>query len=309
MPVDRRTFLRGSAAAAASLPWLGACARWPGLDDGSGLFRHGVASGDPLSDRVILWTRVTPPPDAPRSIPVRWVLAEEPDLGDVVASGSLVAGPTRDYTVKIDVDGLEPGRSYYYRFDARGVGSPVGRTRTLPTGSPDRLRLAFCSCASHAWGSFNGYRLIARRAELDCVLHLGDYIYEHGNGTYGDGAALGRIPEPDKEIVSLADYRTRYAQYRRDPDLQEVHRQHPFIAIWDDHEFANDAWRDGALNHQPDEGPWQERRNNALRAYLEWMPIREVAAGRAGQGWRHFRFGDLADLLVLETRLERDRPV
>jgi alkaline phosphatase D len=311
MALDRRAFLKGSAGAAIGLSSVAAasavsgCAS-PGAPHQSEVFRHGVASGDPLADRVVLWTRATPRADAPRSFPVRWLVAEEADLSDVVATGSVVAGAVRDYTVKVDVDGLEPGRVYYYRFEALGDTSAVGRTRTLPVGSPDRVRLAFCSCSNVAWGFFNAYALIARRADLDAVLHLGDYLYEHANGTYGDGTAIGRVPQPDREIVSLADYRTRHAQYKRDPDLQEVHRQHPFVVVWDDHELANNAWRDGAENHQPKEGEWLERRRNALRAYLEWMPIREFGLEGAGRGWRRLEFGDLVDLIVLETRLERD---
>ena len=314
MALDRRAFLRGSAGAAiglsslASVSAVSGCVS-PGRPHQSAVFRHGVASGDPLADRVILWTRATPTAGAARSFPVRWVVAEEPDLSDPVASGSVVAGTVRDYTVKVDVDGLEPGRAYYYRFEALGDASAVGRTRTLPVGSPDRVRLAFCSCANVAWGFFNAYALIARRADLDAVLHLGDYLYEHANGTYGDGTAIGRVPEPDREILSLADYRTRHAQYKRDPDLQEAHRQHPFVTVWDDHELADNAWRGGATNHQPHEGEWSERRRNALRAYLEWMPIREFGREGAGRGWRRLPFGDLVDLIVLETRLERDQQV
>jgi alkaline phosphatase D len=311
MALDRRAFLRGSAGAVIGLSSASAvsgCAS-PGAAHQSAVFQHGVASGDPLADRVILWTRATPSAGAPRSFPVRWIVAEDPALGDLVASGSVVAGTVRDYTVKVDVDGLEPGRSYYYRFEALGDTSAIGRTRTLPGGSPDRVRLAFCSCANVAWGFFNAYALIARRVDLDVVLHLGDYLYEHANGTYGDGTAIGRVPEPDREIVSLADYRTRHAQYKRDPDLQAAHRQHPFVAVWDDHELANNAWRGGAQNHQPGEGDWAERQRNALRAYLEWMPIREFGHEGAGRGWRRFEFGDLVDLIVLETRLERDLQV
>jgi alkaline phosphatase D len=311
MALDRRAFLKGSAGAAigmssvVSVSAVSGCVS-PSRPYQSEVFRHGVASGDPLADRVVLWTRATPRADSPRSFPVRWIVAEEPDLGDLVASGSVVAGTVRDYTVKVDVDGLEPGRTYYYRFEALGATSTIGRTRTLPGGSPERVRLAFCSCSNIAWGFFNAYALIARRADLDLVLHLGDYLYEHANGTYGDGTAIGRVPEPDREIVSLSDYRTRHAQYKLDPDLQEVHRQHPFVAVWDDHEFANNAWRGGAENHQERDGDWAERRRNALRAYLEWMPIREFGREGAGRGWRRLEFGDLVDLIVLETRLERD---
>jgi len=307
--LGRRRFLLGSAAAAASLPWLPACAG-PGWQPRPGNpFHHGVASGDPLADRVMLWTRVSPPPDAPESIPVRWSVARDPAMTFEVAHGRTVAGPLRDHTVKVDATGLSPGTSYFYRFSVLGHDSPVGRTRTLPSGSPSRVRLALCSGSNIAFGYFNAYALLARRTDLDAVLHLGDYLYEYANGTYGDGAPFGRIPQPDREIVTLADYRTRHAQYKSDPDLQEVHRQHPFIAIWDDHEIAKGAWRGGAQNHQPDEGAWTARWQNALRAYLEWMPIREVVMGQSARTYRRFRFGSLLDLMMLETRLSRDRPV
>jgi len=161
------------------------------------------------------------------------------------------------------------------------------------------------SCSNLPYGLFNVYALIAQRADLDAVLHLGDYIYEHGNGSYGDGTALGRVPTPDKEIVTLTDYRQRHAQYKMDADLQEAHRQHPFICVWDDHELANDAWKDGAQNHNPElgEGDFALRKQAAIRAYFEWMPIREFAARADVRIYRQFRFGDLADLMMLDTRL------
>ena len=309
MALDRRSFLMGSAAAAASLPWLPACAG-PGWQPRPGNpFHHGVASGDPLADRVILWTRVSPSPDAAQPIPVRWSVARDPAMTREVANGRTVAGPLRDHTVKVDATALSPGTSYFYRFSVLDHDSPVGRTRTLPSGSLPRASLALCSGSNIAFGYFNAYALLARRADLDAVLHLGDYLYEYADGTYGDGAPLGRIPQPDREIVTLADYRARHAQYKRDPDLQEVHRQHPFIAIWDDHEIAKGAWKGGARNHQPDEGPWDARWQNAVRAYLEWMPIREVVMDRPARAYRRFRFGNLVDLMMLETRLERDRRV
>jgi alkaline phosphatase D len=305
MGLDRREFLLGTASASAAL--LAACAGVPRAPV-SDLFRHGVASGDPLVDGVVLWTRVTPPAGDSRAVPVRWLVARDPELARPVASGHAVAGSVRDFTLKVDARGLDPGTSYYYAFEARGGRSAVGRTRTLPLGSPDRLRLAFCSCASFPHGFFNAYALIARRADLDLVLHLGDYLYEYRNGVYGDGTALGRIPAPDRELVTLADYRTRHAQYKTDLDLQELHRQHPLVTVWDDHEIANNAWSEGAENHQEGEGPWRQRRRSAVRAYLEWMPVREAPADAEGRIYRGFRFGDLADLSMLDTRLVgRDR--
>jgi alkaline phosphatase D len=224
-----------------------------------------------------------------------------------VATGSVRAGPERDHAVKVDAAGLEPDTRYWYGFSADGHASAVGRTKTLPApGSPaDHLRLAFASCSNYPFGFFNAYGLIAEREDLDLVLHLGDYLYEYENGRYGDGTALGRIPLPDREIVTLDDYRLRYATYRSDPDLQEVHAAHPFVCVWDDHELANNAWREGAENHDPDrEGSWRDRRRAAVQAYLEWMPIRETGlAGGGGRIYRRFRYGTLADILMLDTRL------
>jgi alkaline phosphatase D len=271
------------------------------------VFRHGVASGDPLTDRVMLWTRVTAPQTAAPE--VRWEVARDAALTRPVAGGLTQTGASRDFTVKIDAGPLAPATTYFYRFEALGERSPVGRTRTLPAAGARRVRLAIASCSNLPFGYFNVYRRIAARADLDAVLHLGDYIYEYPNGVYGDGTRFGREPRPAREIVALADYRLRYAQYRSDPDLQEVHRQHPFIVVWDDHEIANNAWRDGAENHNPDqgEGGYAPRRAAAVQSFLEWMPVREDRSTRQPRIYRSFPFGDLADLIMLDTRLvDRD---
>ncbi len=267
-------------------------------------FQHGVASGDPLPDRVILWTRVTPQ-QATDEPSVRWFIARDSRLTQIVARGEVRATALRDHTIKIDATGLEPGTTYYYGFETRGARSAMGRTKTLPAGTVRHARLAFASCANLPAGFFNAYACVAQREDIDAVLHLGDYLYEFGNGVYGDGRRIARIPSPNREIVSLADYRTRHAQYKRDADLQAAHRQHPFVCIWDDHEIANDTWRDGASNHDPeqDEGEWWLRRRSAIRAYLEWMPIRERAAPEEDRIYRRLPFGDLADLMLLDTRL------
>lgn len=266
-----------------------------------GLFRHGVASGDPLEDRVILWTRVTPERQQP--VAVRWTIGTDERLRHVVNQGVVTALPERDFTVKVDADGLQPGRRYWYRFEADGTQSPTGRTRTLPAADAARLRLAVASCSNYASGFFNAYARIADRDALDAVLHLGDYLYEYPPDGYGTDPTLGRIHSPPREIVSLADYRERYAQYRSDPDLQAAHRAHPWICVWDDHESANNSWRDGAQNHQPEEGAWADRKAAAVRAYHEWLPIRERPGAGGPQIWRSFRFGRLADLIMLDTRL------
>lgn len=297
---NRRQFFRqsgsGTAALAAStlMPLGGAMASAV-----ANVFQHGVASGDPLSDRVILWTRVTPA-TARGAVTVQYLVARDAALAQVVLRGSTKTNPDRDYTVKVDAAGLQPGTTYYYQFKAEGVDSPIGRTRTLPVGQVDRLRMAVVSCSNHAYGYFNAYRHIAERADLDLVMHLGDYLYEYGINQYG----TARTPEPAHEMVTLADYRMRHAQYKRDADLQAMHRQHPMIAIWDDHEITNDAWKDGAQNHtEGAEGVWAERVAQALKAYYEWMPTRVADASDLRKNWRGFRYGDLAELLMLEERV------
>jgi alkaline phosphatase D len=267
------------------------------------LFQHGVASGDPLQDRVILWTRVSPQNTAP--VAVHWVIAHDPELREVLNQGVVTALPARDFTVKVDALGLSPGHTYYYRFDAAGQESPVGRTRTLPEEAVERVRFAVVSCSNLPFGYFNAYAKIAQRDDLNAVLHLGDYFYEYAPDEYGDGKEFGRVHEPPREIVSLSDYRTRHAQYKSDVDLQEAHRLHPWICVWDDHESTNNSWRDGAENHNPElgEGDWPTRRAVAIKAYHEWLPIREQPSASGPFIYRSFRFGQLADLIMLDTRL------
>lgn len=275
------------------------------------IFLHGVASGDPLDDRVILWTRVSGVP--PSSRPgVRWEIAEDEAFKRIVSRGGFTTHAARDFTVKVDAGGLRPATTYYYRFTLNGERSPIGRTRTLPARGTERLRLAFASCANLPAGYFNAYRGIAARTDLDAVVQLGDYIYEYPNARYGDGRRFGRIPAPDRELLTLDDYRTRHAQYKTDPDLQEAHRQHPWITVWDEHEIANNTWRDGASNHNPEEGEgdWVTRRSAAIRAYYEWIPIREAGGPVDGRIYRGFQFGSLADLIMLDTRVYgRDQQV
>ena len=263
------------------------------------VFRHGVASGDPLADRVILWTRVTPA--APKAaLSVNFVVAIDPGLTKIVLHGSAKTHPNRDNTVKVDAIGLMPNTTYYYQFTAEGAASPVGRTKTLPVGPTSSLRMAVVSCSNFAYGYFNAYGRIAARADLDLVMHLGDYLYEYGSGQYGSARSL----EPATEIVTLADYRQRHAQYKRDADSQAMHRQHPMIAIWDDHETANNSNKTGAENHQPaSEGSWDARVAAALQAYYEWMPVRPVDTANARKNNRFYAYGDLADLVMLEERL------
>lgn len=267
-----------------------------------GLFAHGVASGDPLPDRVILWTRVSVADDATPT--VHWLVAEDEALSRVVARGRVRTSASRDHTVKVDVPGLEPGTSYYYAFECDDTRSPVGRTRTTPIGAVERVRLAAVSCANYPAGFFNVYAALAQRDDLDAIVHLGDYIYEYGRGTGGERAELERAHDPAHECVSLADYRRRHAQYKTDPDLQALHARHPFIALWDDHETANNAWRGGAQNHQHGEGAWAQRVADAIQAWREWLPVRDpLPAEDARSARRSLRFGDLVELVLVDARL------
>ncbi len=261
-------------------------------------FYHGVASGDPLSERVIIWTRVTPETEG--EVVVNWQVAVDSTMSQVVQSGTFTTGPARDYTVKVDVAGLEPSRHYYYRFEALGSNSVVGRTKTAPSGGAGQVKFAVVSCSNFEAGYFNAFNRIANRDAIDAVLHLGDYIYEYEPGRYGD-ISLGRLHLPAKEIVTLEDYRTRYSQYRLDPDFQLVHQRHPFITIWDDHEIANNSYVTGAQNHQPEtEGDYQARKAAARQAYYEWLPLREDGQEHL---YRHIPYGDLVDVLMLDERL------
>lgn len=299
MRIDRRKALAllglGAAAPAAA----------QGLNAGKVRFDHGVASGDPLQDRVILWTRITPErPGAP--VAYRWRLDPVDRRAGGAKSGHGVTGPERDYTVKVDVDGLAPGRAYTFAFESGGVTSPVGRTRTLPAGKVKDVVLAVASCTLYPNGYFNAYGAIAALPRVDAVLHLGDYIYEYGGpGSYGmDSQVAGERPhDPPHELLSLDDYRRRHAQYKSDPQLQAAHARAPWIVVWDDHETANDSFKDGAQNHQPaTEGDWDSRKARAIKAYYEWMPIREPAGGGFAV-YRSFDFGDVASLFMFETRL------
>ena len=271
-------------------------------------FEHGVASGDPLHDGVILWTRISG--GTGEGLTVKWQLAGDPDMQDVVQHGSVRTDQSRDYTIKADVRDLPAGTSLYYQFEVDGTRSEIGRTRTLPAGVVDQGRLAVVACSNYAAGYFHAYREIAKRDDIDVVVHLGDFIYEYGVGGYATEHAesMNRVPVPETELISLADYRQRYAQYKSDPDARAMHAAHPLIAVWDDHEIANDSWHDGALDHGDDEGRWSRRCDAAVQAYFEWMPIRGEAKGNETRIFREFRFGDLASLIMLDTRLfGRDR--
>lgn len=268
-------------------------------------FLHGVASGDPLHDRVILWTRLTPNDNAAR-LEVVWEIASDEAFKQLVNTGKVQTNAAKDFTVKVDADRLQAGTDYYYRFRFGNTVSAIGQTKTLSQRS-DQVKFAVCSCSNYPAGYFHVYKEMAQESNLDVIIHLGDYIYEYGQGGYAtdDAQQLGRTfaTDNDKEIINLDDYRKRYALYRTDADLQAAHQRHPFIVIWDDHELSNDTWEAGADNHQEDEGSFIERKLAALQAYFEWMPIRPVAENDHLNIYRQFDFGGLVNLMMLDTRI------
>ena len=274
-------------------------------------FKHGVASGDPLSDRLIIWTRVSPVELLyTGAVEVEWEISKEDDFNVIFTSGSFVTDADRDFTVKVDAKGLSKGQNYFYRFLVGDKVSVVGEAKTLQDSGTEPVNLAIVSCSNYPWGFFNGYRAIAENGPFDAVIHLGDYIYEYEVGRYQSPNAekMGRLVDPPHEIKTLSDYRLRYAQYRTDEDLQELHRKYPFICAWDDHEFANNSYATGAQNHNEGEGDWTPRRRAATKAYMEWLPVRVSASGLPTV--RSFEFGKLATLAMLDTRIVgRERPL
>jgi alkaline phosphatase D len=325
MHFSRREILKGMGAAGLSPLLLNGCTssasgppplpelpdyEWSGPPGPADLFEHGVASGDPLTDGVIIWTRVTPQEPGPAE--VWWEMALDPDFLQRTAQGTVTTDAELDFTVKVDVPGLVWGRNYYYRFALQGRWSPVGRTRLAPKGNDaSRLRFGVCSCANYSLGYFYGYGRMAERADLDAIIHVGDYYYEYGSDP--DNVEQVRAPEPAHETVTLDDYRKRLSQCRRDPDLQELHRQTPFIVVWDDHETANNSWMGGAENHTPPdpgceqpcdpegEGNWSDRVAAARRAFFEWIPIRNNPGQKL---YRNLKYGDLADIIMIDSRIE-----
>ncbi|KAL3425442.1 alkaline phosphatase [Phlyctema vagabunda] len=309
-------------------------------------FTHGVASGDPYDTSVILWTRAAPTADNDKSnvtvegyvplysheteryisvstapVCVDWKVAETEAFEDVVAKGTAFTSSDVDFTVKVEAKGLQPYTRYYYQFnicDSNNT-SPVGRTKTTPSKGDklnDSVRLAVYSCSNYPFGFFNAYGNPARKDSVDYVIHLGDYIYEYGNGEYGWGNSIDRIPLPDREIYTLYDYRKRLATYRTDLDLLLSHQQFPWIPVWDDHEVADNTYRDGSSELNNTEASFikdggvsvDQRKMNAVRAYFEWMPIRQVEMDDNLRIWRSFSIGSLMDLIMLDTR-QYDRSI
>ncbi|MDL9944811.1 alkaline phosphatase D family protein [Gordonia sp. ABSL11-1] len=288
----------------------------------STVFAHGVASGDPLPDGVILWTRVTPTASArPGSgvgpaTDVVWEVARDESFTGVVASGTVRATATADHTVKVDVGGLSPNTRYTYRFrvtggPAQGAVSATGHTRTAPAVGADvsRIRFGVVSCSNWEAGYFGAYRHLRSHRDLSAIVHLGDYFYEYETGGYTGNSGTVRRTEPANETITLRDYRIRHSQYKTDPDLTELHRLLPWICTWDDHESANDSWKGGAENHGPGEGPWSARKAASEKAYFEWMPVRPQASGTGRHLYRRLRYGRLLELSMLDLRTYRDQQV
>ncbi len=264
-------------------------------------FYHGVASGDPLSDRVILWTRIT---TDNASETIGWQIATDTTFSTIINSGTTTTDSTKDFTVKVDATGLQQNTWYYYRFSNNGIYSIMGRTKTSPTGNVSDLRFAVVACSNYQDGFFNAYNDIATKNDVDAVIHLGDYYYEYGPDDFTPGVDSSRLQEPFKEVWTLADYRQRHSFYKLDPDLRMVHQQYPFITVWDDHETANDSWKGGAQNHTDSvEGYWVDREAFSHKAYFEWMPIRDTH-NSVDTIHRVIPMGNLADLIMVETRTE-----
>jgi alkaline phosphatase D len=291
--IDRRSLVRGGALGLGALLLPGTALAQLATARG---FTHNVASGEPSQDSVLLWTRFVPAGRGEARVTAE--VSDTADFRRLIGGGTVVTGPWRDWTAKVTVAGLEPGRTYYYRFTAEGQVSSPGRTRTLPAGRVAAFSMAVFSCSNLPFGWFNAYAHAAARDDLQLGLHLGDYIYEYQGGNYPSGreALAGRLIEPAGEIVELADYRLRYASYRADPDLQAVHARMPFLISTDDHESANDSWEGGAQNHQPNEGSWPMRKAAALQAWREWMPVGEAP-------WAAYEIGDLATYYRTESRV------
>jgi alkaline phosphatase D len=307
--VDRRRFLQfGTAAGLASVAGAGPLAAFArgtlplarSVASGRsyapvGAFPSGVLSGDPTSDGVVLWTRIDPMV-AGAGVTVDWEVASDPGFApaSLLAGGSATTSPAAGHTVKVEADGLGAGTTAWYRFVVAGVASPVGRTKTLPAGSIDRLRVAFFSCQRYVHGYYTAHADLAEQAldpatDLDLVVSLGDYIYESGPA---DDVTVDGREDPRQSQVSLEDYRRQYERYRSDLNLQAVHAAFPLVAIFDNHDGMTD--------------PFDASGPGAVAAFFEQMPVRPFATSPTRQH-RSFRLGDLAELFLLDERQHRDR--
>ncbi len=297
--IDRRLLLKTATLGlgALALPGGAIAAMQAALAKG---FSHNVASGEPSQRSVLLWTRFV---SNARESKLRVEIWAEGTPNKIISGGEVTASPIRDHIAKITVKDLKPNKRYNYQFIAPdGTKSPIGRTKTLPEGDVAKYRMAVFSCSNMPFGYFNAYAHANAVDDFDLVLHLGDYLYEYPRGYYplAKDAVAERLIEPAGEMIALADYRLRYASYRADPDLQKLHAMHPMIAMWDDHEFTNDAYATGAQNHQANEGDWGERKIAAERAYREWMPVSD----RVGDVyWSKYAIGNLAEIQLTESRV------
>lgn len=294
MRQNRRRILVGAASLLA-LPSFRAVAQ---SGDRSG-FTHGVASGDPSPESVVLWTRYAT--KTAQETNLRVEVALDPDFAYPIAAATTAASPFTDNCAKVRIGGLPAGAWFHYRFIAPdGAASPTGRTRTLPSPEDGRsFRIAVFSCSNGTSGWFNAYAHAAERGDIDLAVHLGDYIYESPLTRSDALAELVSLRglEPLTEVVTLTDYRRRYGSYRQDPDLQALHARLPMINVWDDHETANNSWVSGASGHDPaTEGNWAARRDAGVRAYYEWLPMDE-------EPYAAYHIGANATLHRLETRL------
>lgn len=265
-------------------------------------FALGVASGDPLPDGVVLWTRLIGG-DLRENVEVIWEISTDDQMRRIVRNGRAAARPEFAHSVHVEVNGLAPARWYYYRFRVGDAASPIGRTRTAPAPSTrlDRFNFAFASCQNFSGGYYTAYEHLAKE-EIELVVFLGDYIYEFG-------PRPGDIRPPNiGETHTLEEYRGRYAQYKSDPLLREVHRLFPWIVVWDDHELANNWASQSPEWSQPDPN-FLTRRANAAKAYYEHMPLRRAALpqGPDIRVFRRFDYGDLIRFHMLDTRQFRSR--
>ncbi|MBL4677363.1 MAG: alkaline phosphatase D family protein [Mucilaginibacter sp.] len=310
--LSRRKFLRNSVIAAAGsvlIPTAFASCKKNHHDDptnydGQG-FNEGVASFDPETNKVILWTRYTPANQETGQPEILLDVATDKDFKSVNVSQAVKVDSNSDNTVYVDVSNLTSNTKYYYRFRSKVTGavSVTGETKTLPAaGQTSEIKMAVISCANFQAGLFNVYGAVAE-SDADFVVHLGDYIYEYQPGGYGTNsstATLNREHKPAGEIIKLDDYRQRYRQYRSDEQLQKAHQLKPFICVWDDHEVANDAYKDGAENHQPNEGDYNTRKMSAIQVWHEYLPARVTDNAKI---YRNFEIAGLVNLIMLDTRI------
>jgi alkaline phosphatase D len=316
--IGRRSLLKGMGAAAVLLGTgafqSGRVLAQPAfLDDP---FKLGIASGDPLPDGVVLWTRLAPKPFEPDggmhpgSLGVRWEVAEDDAFRRIVQQGAVVARPELAHSVHAEVSGLQPGREYFYRFKAGPEISPVGRTRTAPaqTASVPAFSFAFASCQQWQNGLYTAYQHLAAE-DLDLVVHVGDYIYEGRIDSPGPRPALP--PERSRpEPMTLEQYRYRYAVYKQDEHLRAAHAAFPWLVTWDDHEVENNYASDiSQVDTEPDQDQavFRQRRAAAYQAYYEHQPLRRSSLPRGPdmQLYRRITFGNLAEFNVLDTRQYR----